>query len=139
MSQEASIKTDSLTVNGKLSSDGGNISSDGVNGNFTAGNYSGSQQTGTVTTLSTGNTITPGNLDSVRVTAAAAITGVILAAGTKAGQEITVIHEGAAANTITFAAAGTSNVSDGVSDVITGPTSRSFKWDATTLLWYPQK
>lgn len=139
MSQEASIKTDSLIVNGKLSSDGGNISSDGVNGNLTVATYSGAQQTGTVTTLSTGNTITPGNLDSVRVTAAAAITGVILAAGIRAGQEFTVIHEGAAANTITFAAAGTSNVSDGVSDVITGPTSRSFKWDATTLLWYPQK
>lgn len=135
---------------GTLSTDNGALVTDGA-GNLTAvslttsggivsnGTFSGGQQTGTVTTLSTGNTITPGTSGgngSVRVTAGAAVTGIILAAGTKAGQEITVIHEGAAANTITFAASGTSNVADGVSDVITGPSARTFIWDAVTSLWY---
>jgi hypothetical protein len=129
-----------------LSTDNGNITSDGLLGNLTvAGNvtisgiYSGGQQTGTVTTLSTGNTITVGTSggnQSLRVTAGAAVTGIIIAAGTKSGQELTVIHEGAAANTITFAASGTSNVADGTSDVITGPSARTFIWDSVTALWY---
>lgn len=76
------------------------------------------------------------NVDSQRVTAAAAVAGLILTPGVKPFQEFTLIHEGAAANTLTFAAAGTSNVADGVSDVITGPSARKFKWNAVTSLWY---
>ena len=132
---------DSLVLAQQIKSDNGNFATDGA-GNVTASTVSDSQQTGTVTTLSTGNTITPGTSGgngSARVTAAAAVTGIILAPGTRAGQEFTVIHEGAAANTITFAASGTSNVADGASDVITGPSCRKFKWDAVTALWYPMK
>lgn len=94
------------------------------------------QQTGTVTTLATGNTINVNQLGVVRVTAAAAVTGIILQAGVKPGQQVIVIHEGAAANTITFAASGTSNVADGVSAVITGPSQKMFVWDSVTSLWY---
>lgn len=94
------------------------------------------QQTGTVTTIATGNTININNLGVVRVTTAGAVTGVILQAGTKAGQQVIVIHEGAAANTITFAASGTSNVADGTSAVITGPAQKMFVWDSVTSLWY---
>lgn len=95
------------------------------------------EATGTVQTLSTGNTITTVATQGVaRVTAAAAVTGIILAAGSFSGQSLVVIHEGAAANTITFAASGTSNVADGNSDVITGPSARRFIWDSVTALWY---
>jgi hypothetical protein len=115
----------------------------GLTGDVSVGGvYSGGQQSGVVTTLSTGNTITPGTsggYGSLRVTAGAAVTGIILTPGTKPGQELTIIHEGAAANTITFAAAGTSNVADGVSDVITGPSARTYVWDSVTALWYPMK
>lgn len=124
MSQEYSVKTDVLTVN--------NVAA--------VGSLSETQTTGTVQTLASTNTITvPSNVGIVRVTAAAAVTGIILPAGVTPGQNLTVIHEGAAANTITFAAAGTSNVSDGVSDVITGPTNRAFIWNSVTALWYPSK
>src|SRR5579863_65182 len=97
--------------------------------------FADTQETGTVITLVASATI-PATPGQVRVTAAAAVAGLILQAGTKAGQRVTVIHEGAAANTLTFAASGTSNVADGTSDVITGPSARLFVWDAVTALWY---
>src|SRR5579859_2830419 len=91
---------------GGLFLDSGNVITDGQ-GNLTAGTLATAQTTGVVQTLSTGNTITtPANTGTVRVTAGAAVTGIILGAGSRAGQLLTVIHEGAAANTITFAAAG---------------------------------
>lgn len=87
--------------------------------------------------IATGNTIAiTGNVDTVNVTAGAAATGVIMTQGVRDGQEITVVHQGAAANTITMAAAGTSFVADGVSNVITGPSCRKYKWVAATALWY---
>ncbi len=70
---------------------------------------------------------------------AAAITGVILAAGTVDKQLVTIINIAAAVNTITFAAAGTSNVADGVSSVIAGLNARTFIWSATAARWYPVK
>lgn len=122
---------------GKVSSDNGAFTTDGA-GNVALGSLAENQTTGTVQTLSTSGTITtPANTGVVRVTAAAAVTGIILGAGSKPGQRLTVIHEGAAANTITYAAAGTSNVADGTSDVITGPSARTFVWDSITALWYP--
>lgn len=132
------VNPDSLVLIGPLATQTDPVS--GATGDVSVGGiYSGGQQSGTVTTLATGNTInvgTSGGYGSVRVTAAAAVTGIILQAGTKPGQEFTIIHEGAAANTITFAAAGTSNVADGASDVITGPSARTFIWDSVTALWY---
>lgn len=100
-----------------------------------ANNFVANQQGGTVQTISTSGNINT-NYGSVRVTTAAAVTAVTMSPGTTGGQEVTVIHEGAAANTITFAASGTSNVADGTSDVITGPSGRKFQWDAVTALWY---
>lgn len=139
MSQDTLVYAQQLTVTGKASLDNGSVTSDG-SGNVKVGTLSENQTTGTVQTLTTGNTITtPANTGVVRVTAGAAVTGIILGAGTTPGQNLTVIHEGAAANTITFAASGTSNVADGTSDVITGPTARSFVWDSITALWYATK
>ncbi len=71
-----------------------------------------------------------------RVSPAAARTGCILSPGTMAGQEVWVVNEATAANSITFAASGTSNVADGTSDVIAGLTARKFVWDSSTSLWY---
>jgi hypothetical protein len=128
---------------GGITSDNGNFSTDG-NGNLTIlgnakfGQLQMAQATGTVQTLATGNTVNiPANVSAIRVTAAAAVTGIIIPAATGApGAMLCVIHEGAAANTITFAASGTSNVADGASDVITGPSAALFIWDNVTLLWY---
>lgn len=126
---------DTLLKCEQIKSDNGAVSTDGA-GNATVGTLATSQQTGVVTTLANGNTLTPGSTGVLRVTAAAAVTGLILAAGARAGQQVTVVHEGVAANTLTFAASGTSNVADGTSDVITGPSARAFVWDSVTALWY---
>lgn len=131
-----------LTVLGSSSLDNGTITTSGAGaltatGAVKAGIVQQNQASGTVQTLTTGNTITvAANTSSVRVTAGAAVTGIILGAGTLGGQLLSVIHEGAAANTITFAASGTSNVADGTSDVITGPSARLYVWDSVTALWY---
>lgn len=139
MSQDTLVYSQQITNSGKFSSDNGVIVSD-ASGNLKTGTLAEAQTTGTVQTLASTNTITtPANTGVVRVTAAAAVTGIIIGAGTVAGQRLTVIHEGAAANTITFAASGTSNVADGTSDVITGPTARCFVWDSITALWYATK
>lgn len=126
------VSCEALTTTGLAT-----LGSANITGALKAGILQASQAPGTVQTLSTGNTITvAANQSSVRVTAAGAVTGIILAPGTLGGQFLTVIHEGAAANTLTMAASGTSNVANGVSCVITGPSARLFVWDSITALWY---
>jgi hypothetical protein len=90
--------------------------------------------------VATGNTITvPTNTSTKRLTATAgAATGVILAAGVKDGQELTLVNVHAT-NSITFAAAGTSNVADGVSSVVAALTCITLVWDATSARWYHAK
>jgi hypothetical protein len=89
--------------------------------------------------VTTGGTISTSNTSCVRVSPAAAVTGVILGAGSVDGQRVTISNEATAANTITFAAAGTSNVADGTSSVIAGLTARSFVWVANSSRWFPEK
>lgn len=86
--------------------------------------------------LATGGTITTTSIGVARVAPTGAVTGIILQAGTVAGQQVTVVNEAAIANTITFAVAGTSNVADGVATPIAGLVARSFTWDSATSLWY---
>lgn len=136
ISPNAGVGDTALTVsNGKTSLDGGLVATDN-NGNLTSTSLNPSQTTGVVQTLTNGSTINTANIGVVRVTAGAAVTGIILQAGTRPGQHVDIVHEGAAANTITFAASGTSNVADGTSDVITGPAAHTFVWDSITSLWY---
>lgn len=95
------------------------------------------QATGTVQTLASTNAVTVGqNQSVVRVTAAGAVTGITLPAGTRPGQLLVVIHEGAAANTLTMAAAGTSNVAGGVTAIWAGLNAHMVVWDSITALWY---
>lgn len=80
-------------------------------------------------------TISTAGIGTSRSTPAAAITAVVLAAGTVDGQEVTVVNESTTgANSITFAASGTSNVANGVSTVISGLTCAKLKWRGS--LWY---
>jgi len=82
----------------------------------------------------TGGTIATAGL-AVSITApAAAASGSILQAGQVDGQTVTVINP--SANSITFAIAGTSNVADGVSDVIATLTARRYCWSAAASRWY---
>ena len=70
-------------------------------------------------------------------TPAGAITGVIMSPGTVDGQIVVVINAGAAASTITMAAAATSNVANGTACVLTGLRCHLFVWSTAALLWYP--
>lgn len=90
--------------------------------------------TSSAATIATSGTIATYGFNVVRVTAAAAITGVILGAGFVPGQEVTVINE--SAFSMTFAASATSHVADGTSDVIGATSARRFVWDTGTALWY---
>jgi hypothetical protein len=100
-----------------------------------SGTGGGVDQSTTATVNVNGDTL-PTTVDVVRSAPGGAITGVILQPGTYAGQRVTVVNESAAASTITFAAAGTSNVADGVTTVIPGLRASTFWWDTGTSRWY---
>lgn len=70
-----------------------------------------------------------------RITNAGAITGIILEAGVKNGQKFLLTVDKDAVGSVTFAAAGTSNVGGGTGVVITAGSSREFIWDATDACW----
>ena len=92
------------------------------------------RQSATAAALATGGTVAVATLGVSRVSPTAAVTGVILGNGFFAGQIITVVNE--SAFSITFAAAATSHVADGASDVIAALTARAYVWDSGTSLWY---
>jgi parallel beta-helix repeat protein len=118
----------------------GNILTNNINGPITTVGahsiFEPQQITAAPQALSSTNTITNAGFRILRVTAAAAVTGIILPVGSYYGQQVTVINESIAANTVTMAASGTSNVADGVSCVIAGLTQKTFYWDNGTSLWY---
>jgi hypothetical protein len=66
-------------------------------------------------------------------------TGVILEDGVENGQTVTVVNVADAAETITFAAAGTSGVSNGATCVIDRYEALTFTWHEGTELWYPNQ
>lgn len=70
----------------------------------------------------------------VPVTCSASFTGLILGGGFSDGQLLVVTNVGT--GSLTFAAAATSHVADGASDVIAAGTSRLFIFDSGTSLWY---
>ena len=90
---------------------------------------------GVAAAIATSGTITTAGMSIRRVHATASVTGVILQAGTKAGQVITVINHGA--GTITFAASGTSIVAYGTSAIIQSLAGAQFVWDDLLSLWFP--
>jgi hypothetical protein len=98
-------------------------------------------------TLTTGAAITWNyQYDSYPLTAAGAVTGLILSAPSltaappaltapqSASIRVTLINT--SAYSMTFAAAGTSNVADGTSDVIAAGTAVTYIWEPAASLWY---
>lgn len=87
--------------------------------------------------LATSGTVAlPAQGDTAKLTTSGAVTGAILTVGTFDGQRLHLINT--SANSITFAAAGTSNVADGTSAVLAANRSMCFVWDATSAKWYRQ-
>ncbi len=85
-----------------------------------------------------GTILIPTLTSTKRITATgSAGTGTILGVGTVDGQVITLLN--VSANSVTFAAAGTSNVADGASSIMAALTANTYVWDATTTKWYHLK
>lgn len=82
--------------------------------------------------LTNNATITP-SAAQICVNPAAAVTGIIIGTTFYSGQALTVCNQ--SANLITFAAAGTSNVAQGVAATIPALTNRTFYWNSNTSLW----
>ena len=85
--------------------------------------------------ISSNGTIATAGMHTVWVTASAAVTGVSVQAGARHGQTIVVIHDGPAANSIEFGAAGASNVAAGA-EGIRGQNSAIFIWNGEDKLWH---
>jgi hypothetical protein len=100
-----------------------------------AGGVNGGSAGASCTTGGTINTATR----TAKVTTGSAVTGVIIGSGSVDGQELTILHVGAAASSITFAAAGSAAASShsATDFVISGQTCSKFVWESTTALWYP--
>jgi hypothetical protein len=140
MGFDSQVNTGKLVINGPggISSDFGNIASDGINGNLLIGLLQMLQQTSAATVVATSGTIAvPATSGAIRVAPGGAVTSVVLAAGPAAQCQILIIwNEAAAANTITFAAAGTSNVAGGTSVSLAGLSCHIMVWNWKTALWY---
>ncbi len=106
-----------------------------VSTNNLAGGVSGGTAGASCTTGGTINTSTR----TAKVTTGSAVTGVIIGSGNLDGQELTIVHVGAAASSITFSTAGSAAASSHAATdfVISGQTCSKFVWEATTALWYP--
>jgi len=78
----------------------------------------------------------PAGASVVRLSAGAATTGATLPLGTVQGQILCLLITTAAANTVTFAAAGTSFVAGGASVSLAGLAAHWFVWDIVGQLWY---
>jgi hypothetical protein len=119
--------TSSLGMDGSLS----------VYGGLVSGNITSFALSGTSPTLASSGTIATANLGISRVSPSGAVTGVILESGTVSGQMIVVMNQ--SANQITFAAAATSHVIDGTSDIIAANNARLYMWNDANSRWYPCK
>jgi hypothetical protein len=81
-----------------------------------------------------GQTIFTAYLQQNKLTGGGGFTGEIMSPGAFDGQTITLINPGA--GTLTFAAAGTSHVAQGVAAVLAANVPRTFTWVAADSLWY---
>jgi hypothetical protein len=93
------------------------------------------KQSSTAPDIADSATITTAAVGFSRYTPAASRTGLIMAAGTYDGQIVWVVNKHAS-NTMTMAAAGTSNVFTGTSCVIAAGQARCFVWDTSDSRWH---
>lgn len=93
-------------------------------------------QSATAAATANSGTITTNGVGVARVSPAGAVTGVILGTGLFPGQTCLVINEAVVANSVTMAASGTSNVANGVGEIIPGLSAKMYVWDSIQALWY---
>lgn len=122
-------------VNSNIISTPGSLA---VGGNAFIGTICPQQNLATPQAVATGTAVIliPAGFSVIRISAAAATTGASLPLGTLNGQLLLIVITTAIANTVTFAAAGTSNVAGGASVSLAGLASHLFVWDVVSALWY---
>jgi hypothetical protein len=97
----------------------------------------GTAQSVAATAITNSGTISTSSVGVARVAPAGPVTGVILAPGNSGNPWLVVINEAVATSSVTFAAAGTSNVAPGAACHISGLSALLFVWDSATGFWYP--
>jgi hypothetical protein len=123
-----------FSLGGTNATVGGALSGVDNSGNYIGGGYLASGQSATAVVITSSSTITTASTGVSRVNPSGAVSSIVLQAGSVAGQQVIVVNE--SANTVTFAASGTSHVADGASDVIAGTSARQYVYDTGTSLWY---
>jgi len=105
-------------------------------GSLSVANSPTAPQTAQAVATGTAAISVPPNCSSIKLTAAAATTGASLPAGMYDGQLLFITITTAAANTVTFAASGTSNVAGGTAASLAGLSTHILRWDAAAALWF---
>jgi len=90
----------------------------------------------TAVAIADAGTVATAGIGVSRLAPAAARTGLIMAVGTVDGQQVWVVNEATVEKTVQMAAAGTSNVADGINTIIPGKSARMFVWDSSVSLWF---
>lgn len=88
----------------------------------------------TAAAIASNGQIVLGGVGIARVAPAADVTGITMETGFVSGQMFQVVNE--SSHSITFAAAGTSNVATGTSCIIAALRAATFTWDSSTARWY---
>lgn len=92
----------------------------------------------TAAAIATGGTATTSAVGVCRLAPAGAVTGCILQAGTRAAQQVVVINEAAAANSVSWATQATSNIAGeaGGTFLLAGGKAQMFVWNSAVNLWF---
>lgn len=91
-------------------------------------------KSGTVPTLASSGTVTHNGHGMCVVTTGGAVTGAIVQPGTLPGQHLVICNN--SANTITMAAAGTSNVQGGTAAIVPANAALHLVWNPLDSRWY---
>ncbi len=91
-------------------------------------------RSGTIPTLASSGTVTHNGCGVAIVTTGGAVTGAIVQVGSKDGQHLAIVNT--SANTITMAAAGTSNVAGGTAAIVPASAALLLVWSASQSRWY---
>lgn len=98
-------------------------------------------ESATAPAIASSGTITTSGVKTARVAPTAAVTAIVLQAGTSPGEEVWVVNESTTTgNSLTMAASGTSNCAGDVNEIIPGGQGRLYVWDDQANsgggLWY---
>lgn len=87
--------------------------------------------------IATSGTATTSGVGVCRLAPTGAVTGCILQSGTRAGQQVWVVNEAAAANSVSWATQATSHIAgeSGGTFVLAGGKAQLFVWDSGISLW----